>query len=461
MIASHHNQPRTGPLKWIALLLLAAMLIFSVLYFFFYPSTTITRGVLSTALDNKGTPAGHLASSIEEMKARGVTLKYKAQSDKASAKPILEFLITDSEVDWAIVPNTGAQLPEEITKEFVSLGVVQYAPFGFFVKSGNERLKRIGDLKGKKIVIWSSPEGNDKPAFSKGGAKASVYSNDYIIEQLFLAAGVTAENSTIINAWPEPMLSVPDWDVIITRLPGKETGAKYRGFSEKLSNSEIVFAELTDLEAVAHKIPAFKLIKFPASGFDLRNGIPKTDVTMLAFTLSAVVKSHLEHGLVLTIAEYLKDTYGKASEVANKGEFPNFSSNESFPPSKVAKDYYDHGMPLTRNYLSPGMYAFVVKLLLILVPLLTVAWPLTHFVPSIYHFYVKHKITHHYDELKSIEDHIAVADITAKEAFVARVDAIDQDLKNLRFPFLHSHFVQEVYLAREHVDLTKRRILES
>ncbi len=437
------------------------MVVIALLYVFFYPSTTITRGVLPAALNQNGTLSAALTSSIEDMKAHGVTLKFKAQGDKAAAKPILEALISDPEVDWAVVPNTGANLPEEVAKEFVSLGVVQYAPLGFFIKSGDERIKRVGDLKGKKIVIWSSPEGNDKPVFTKGGAKASIYSSDYIFEQLFSATGVTAENSTIINAWPEPLLSVPDWDVIVTRLPRKDVRNKNQEFSEKLSRGEIQLAELSDLEALVRRVPAFTLIKLPASGFDLGKGIPRTDISMPAFTLSAVARSHLEHGLVLAIAEHLKDTYGNASEVANKGQFPNFLSNETFKPSKVAKDYYDHGMPLTRSYLSPGMYAFVVKLLLIIIPVLTLAWPLTHFVPSIYHFYVKHKITHHYEELKYIEDHFSSSDLPAKKAFIARINAIDMELQDLRFPFLHSHFVQELYLAREHVDLTRRRLLES
>lgn len=444
--------------RLIFLLVVAGASIVALMYVAFYPRTTITRGVMPGQLNNDGTPPATFLSAVEEMKPLGVTLKFKSQGEKGAAKPLLEFLIADPEVDWAIVPNTGAQLPDGVEGNFVSLGVVRYNPLGFYVKPGDRRIERIGDLRGKRIVISSSPEGKARPVFLKGGEKASIYSTDYVFEQIFAAVGVTDENSAIINVWPNSLLSAPEWDVIIARIPNVSAAQRQAGLLEGLTSGQIMLAELGDLEALVRKVPALKLVKIPASGIDLGKGVPTHDVTVPAFTFSAVTRRDLDPGMQIAIAEHLKNTYGHPGPVSNKGEFPNFASAEHFKPSKAAKDYYDHGLPVTRSFLSPGMHGFVVNTLLLLVPLLTIAWPVAHFLPSLYGSFAKHKITRYYDELNELEAQASRSDDKVREEMLARVNVIDSELKNLRFPFMHNHFVQDLYTAREHADLTRNRI---
>jgi hypothetical protein len=101
--------------------------------------------------------------------------------------------------------------------------------------------------------------------------------------------------------------------------------------------------------------------------------------------------------------------------------------------------------------------AFLIKILFVLVPALTILWPITHFVPSIYHFYVKHKITHWYKDLEFIERNYLKSDGDARMLLKSKLDEIQMGLQEMKFPIMHLHYVQEIFIAKEHVELIRKR----
>ena len=86
-----------------------------------------------------------------------------------------------------------------------------------------------------------------------------------IFEKIFTLAGVTPENTQIINTWPDPLLSAQDWDVIIHRIPEKLDSPKgmmqeFAGMADLLLSGKIELASFIDTEAVSGRIPVLRAL---------------------------------------------------------------------------------------------------------------------------------------------------------------------------------------------------------
>jgi len=446
---------------FVALLLTTSIVVVGSLSFF-NQKNTLTFGEPDTVEIIDGKKVGN--EKFEAFMAeRGIHVKYKiipANEMKAG----LERLITDPEIDVVLNAFSAGPIPDDISKKFSSLGATGKFGLIFLVKTGDKRIKRISDLVGKKILIWSTPEGNLKPAFTSADAVASIYSGDFVLEQVFSLAGVNVKNSRIINAWPNEILSVKDWDVIITGgIPTVTNNAKgaYAGIFNKLITKNIELAEIGDLEAVSRKLPFLTKSMYPSSGIDFKTGIPDKAIPILTYVRSTIVRAEIDPGIALSLAAWTSRLKSVSGMLVDKGEFPNFPDTDKIQHNDIAKSYYKDGLPFLSRYFSPIFATALSKLLYILIPLLTIAWPLSRLIPTAYGFYVKHRINHWYHEFTILENKTTLTNDAAKASALDRLKVIDAEINNLRFPFLHSHFVQEVFIAREHVELTRLKIINA
>lgn len=456
--------PSRNGYRWIFGSLVGLTIVLALLTLLFNPRMTLTEGIMATDLNPDGSLTPELEKAKSSMKSFGVTLGFRIEENMATAKPHLTMLLDDPKVDWVLAPNTGADIPADVTDPFVSLGIVRYVPVGFFVHAGDQRIQRLSDLKGKRIVIWATPEGNSKPVFTPGGAKASPYSNDMIFEKIFTLAGVTPENTRIINTWPDSLLSAGNWDVIIHRIPEElesPHGMKneFEGIPDLLVQGKIELAALIDTESVSGKLPMLRAMTYPASGIDVARGIPKTDVPIIAYTVSAIARKDIDDGVLLALAHYLKSRYGNSGcLLGDRGEFPNFTSQEAFKPSQIATDFYNNGMPLGRQFIPPSIYEILLKSFYVLLPLVTVVWPVMQLGPNIYGAYSQLRIQRYYWEMVQIERRFRTVSPKEQNAMLGRLSVIDRELLSLQLPKFHGAFVSDLYEARSYVDLVLTRL---
>jgi len=285
-----------------------------------------------------------------------------------------------------------------------------------------------------------------------------------IMEKIFTLAGVTPENSHIINTWPNPLLSTHDWDVIIHRIPEgldipEGMMKEFDGMSALLLKGDIELAAFVDTEAVSGKLPMLRALSYPASGIDVAHGIPKSDIPIIAYTVSAIARKDIDDGALLSLAHYLKSQYGNSGTLlGDRGEFPNFSSQEAFKPSQIATDFYSNGMPLGREFIPPAMYEILVKTIYLMIPLITVVWPIMQLGPNLYGTYAQIRLQRYYWEMVRIERRFPKAQAHERRASLQRLGEIDRELLGLQQPKLHGAFVSDLYEARDYVDLVITRL---
>lgn len=446
--------------KWHSWILILCVLLVIGTVFKFYPGTTLVVGVNSDQLDAKGqlkNEKGSLAKIKNLLAAQGVRLKIKAQSSKTEEKSTLEFLVEDPEVDWVVARNSGAEFDEELYERFSSLGVVSYSPLLFFEKNGKSRVRKLKDLRGKKIIFRAAPEGNEKPAFTTDAAKVSPYSNNYIIQNFFILAGITPENTKLINTWPDQITDKGDWDVYITfGFPSATNSSK--GIYPAILSGKIDFLQLDDLDAVAKKLPYLSVQKLPASAMVPAEAIPATDVRYLSTTSSVLAKANLDRTLVMILAEALDKVYSSANLTRAKDEFPNFRSTETFKPNPVAVEFYKSGRPLLGKYFPLVIAGLIGNLLVVLIPIVTVVWPIAHFFPSLYRIYVRRKVTPWYKKLEFIERNCDVKSEELRDDLKRQLQEVEKGLQAIKLPLMYGAYVQDVFNAKSHVELVKSKL---
>lgn len=423
-----------------------------------YPSSTVVVGVYPENVDSNGKLTGRYKEIETHLATYGVKLDYRFQADEAQVLPLLEWATLNPEIDFVLHQETGASPPTDVTARFQSIGAIDRGLLYFFAREGVD-VKNLRDLKGKKIIIWTSPEGKSETPFAKKGFVPSIYSSDWILHQLFRAVGVTPENSTIINAWPKPITYDMEWDVMIDSTAIPSANSKSIQMRSEILSGKLKLANIRDIQALEKRTP-YETYLLPESSLSISANIPPSDMRFLSTYRSAAVKKDLDPSLVLVLSEALQKIVSTKLSRRAKNEFPNFASQGMFEPHPVAVRFYREGKPFLATYVSPGFATFLMKLALVLIPLLTILWPITNLIPKIYAFYVKHKITRWYVDLELIDKSYAQADAETRKHYLQTIEGIRKGIAEMRLPIMHTHYVQELFAARVHVDFIRRKINE-
>jgi TRAP-type uncharacterized transport system substrate-binding protein len=456
--------------KWLLLFSITfALIIYSAISY--YPKTTLTMAVHTSwleFLDKDGQVKAEYNYDNNYqlqkiLKESGVKLIFKAQENNEHEKSQLEFLVThQDELDFTSYLNLGNRLPIQAGNELNSIGIYGVTPYFFIIKSNKSNIRLLKDLKGKKIAFWTSPEGSEKPVFTKGGDKASPYSDDIILEQLFKLAGVTADNSDLINVWPGKLSMTQDWDIFISQvaIPSSENSQFHKDLYPALLKGEIKYLEFEDIQAIPKLYPHFKVVNLPKSVLSTTDSIPKESLNTIAATKSYFIKKDLDSSLVMILTEAIQKIYSKPRILAQKDEFPNFSSIENFPASPIAEKFYREGGndSFLNHYFSPTFAAFIKKLLFILAPVFLIAYPILHFSPQILRIYGKYRIANWYKEIYQIEDSLEKAIPEIYSSIELRLSELEKNLRDFKAPLIHSQFVQEIFIVREHIDMIRKKL---
>ena len=434
---------------WPFIILTIGLLIAATAYYS-YPKTTLVVAAPRSAIDSDGKLTGKYKEIQDYLGRNGVTLLFKSAPDDFSEKPPIELALKDPDIDWVIVSNTGAKISPEHQKQFESLGVIRRIPIYFYRRVDDRTTTQIHHLVHKRIVINSPPEGRVRTTFY-GGAESSSFSDEWILMRLFDTAFVNALNSTVFNIWPNPISADIIWDVALsTEWPT----------TKLLWNTDVELFSLDDIAALPIQISNLEIFKVPQSAINVSMNLPSRELAFPAYTQSLVVNKSLDPSLVMLLAEATKKTFSVSSATQARNEFPTFSKPEMFDPHPAAEEFYKNGRPALSNYVSPVMAVFIMKILIVLIPILTVVWPIGHFFPILYSAYVRKKITQWYLDLELIEKNYKTANQPARHRFKERLQEISDGISNLKLPIMHGQYVQGLFIAREHVELIRKKIDE-
>ena len=322
--------------------------------------------------------------------------------------------------------------------ELLSLGTVFYEPLWVFYRGLPPRLSK--DLfNGKRVSIGVEGSGSRQLG-------------------LELIAALEMDSSRMdIRGLPPPEAAVAllngDLDVAFM-VAAWETPA----VRQLLSSDQISALPFPRADAHIALRPYLNKLVVPQGVADLGRNRPPSDLVLVAPKASLVVRSDLHPALQYLLLEAASKVHAKPGIFQKAGQFPAAEPID-FPLSEEASQFYRSGAPFLQRYLPFWLAVFVGRLLLILIPVIGVAFPLIRSIPAAYRYIVRRRVFILYGELKFLEAELDArgSDAATVKTLLERLGRLEARANKLRVPFMYSDLL---YTLRSHIDLVRARLMQ-
>jgi len=226
-----------------------------------------------------------------------------------------------------------------------TVGHIQLQPLFVFASADLGRRIALTDLRGRKIVM---------PPPSSATSAAAI--------RMFQLYDITPDNTSFTSlplAMAASELRAGRYDAGVFMLaPENEV---IRGLA---SYSGLRLVTFMEAKAISQHLPFLRPIVLPRGIYDIADGIPPTDVTMLAGTVDVVVRPGLHPHVVQTLLAAMTEEHRGATFLSNAGDYPTIAGSE-LTVHPLALDYYRTGTPWIYRNLPSWLASFVDHYLLV------------------------------------------------------------------------------------------------
>ncbi|QJB55868.1 TAXI family TRAP transporter solute-binding subunit [Pseudodesulfovibrio sp. zrk46] len=340
----------------------------------------------------------------------------------------------DSKVDAAFMQG-GIATPEQ-HPDLRSLGSLYYEPLWVFYRK-DLKVKKISDMKGLRIAI--GPEGSG---------------TNFVISRILSENGIEKDNTKLMEvgaATAIPALRKDEIDVLFL-IAGVKSKV-IETLSDPSDNIELMSFDRAEAYSRSHHY--LQRLILPHGALDLANDLPSKDISMLAPTANLVVRDDIHAAIKYLFLLAAADIHMKGDIFAMPGTFPN-NKGLLFPLTDEAASFYKNGAPFLMRFLPYALAVNLERLKILLIPLLTLLYPLFKVTPPAYRWQIRRRIFKWYKHLKELD--IEAYDITTLEQaqnMRARLEELDRQVMETSVPLSYSDYI---YSLRLHVHLIQDRL---
>jgi TRAP transporter TAXI family solute receptor len=323
----------------------------------------------------------------------------------------------------------------EESPDLASLGTVSFEPLWFFFR-GQPHAAAAKALQGKCISI--GPEGS-------GTRKLAL--------RLLALNGVDEKSVVLLGLTPEQAAEALlrgeiDAAVMLTSWPSPAV-------QRVLTTDGIVLVTYPRADAYVALFPYLNKLVLPAGVVDLAKNIPPVDVTLLAVQGSLAVRKDLHPALQYILLEAAFEVHGGPGIFQRAGRFPAPEAID-LPLSDQAHHYYRSGRPFLYRYLPFWLSGMTERLLIVLIPLLAVAYPLARLLPQLYQWWMQHHLFTLYGELKLIETELGRRGAgESTDDLLSALDGLQQRTNRM---FVTVSFAQRRYILKNHIQQAREQL---
>lgn len=339
------------------------------------------------------------------------------------------------EVDIAFVQGgTADATTPEPEDDLLSVASVYYEPLWVFHRA-RLGLKTLAELKGKTIAV--GPEGSGTRAV----ALQLLAENGIIADppQIQPLAGTAAAEALMAGKLDAVFLVGASADAAVSQL---------------LQAPDVVPFDFVRAEAYCRRHRYLSTVMLPRGAANLADDLPRRDVHLVAPTAQLVVREAFHPAVVDLILEAADTVFHGGDLVQAEQEFPSAKAVE-YPLSPIAKRYFRSGRPFLYRYLPFRIAAFCDRMKILLLPLLTLIFPLVKLVPPVYRWRVRSRIYRWYRELLRIEAGIDDGSIENAED---ELNAMAKEVSKLSVP---PSYADDLYHLKHHIEVVRQRALRA
>lgn len=315
----------------------------------------------------------------------------------------------------------------------MSLASVFLEPLWVFVRSDGHP-RRLTELKGKRIAIGAAGSGTR-----------------VLAKTLLVASGIDDENSafrSIGGAAAAKALRAGEIDAAFF-----VTARLSKTVNDLIRDPAIRILDFDRAEAYTRHYLYLSKLTLPEGLLALDADIPPRSIDLLAPTAALVARDDLHPAIVDLVLGAASAVHRKDSLFSGAGVFPS-ASFVDFPLSDDARRYFKSGPTFLRRVLPFWAAVLVERLLIMLVPLITIMIPLFKIAPPAYRWGVRRKIYRWYKELRDLEARVDKApDEADPVAIAAELDRIQTQVGHLKVPL---SYAEQLYDLRLHIGFVKQ-----
>ena len=157
-------------------------------------------------------------------------------------------------------------------------------------------------------------------------------------------------------------------------------------------------------------------------------------MTLFAPKASLVVRNDVHSAIQFLLLNAAVQIHSGPGIFQRAGQFPAAEAIDA-PLSSEAIQFYKSGRPFLQNYLPFWAASLVARLLVVLIPILGIMYPLLRFLPAMYGWMMRRKISRLYGELRFLEAELpARTGAQDRRTMAARLDHLEQQANRLRIP---------------------------
>jgi uncharacterized protein len=339
-------------------------------------------------------------------------------------------LLQKGEADVAFVQGgTGASVNAPGLRSLASL---YYEPVWIFVRK-HRGIEQLADLKGRRIGIDQDGSGTREIAL------------------LLLADnGIDSKAATLLPLGGEEAANALRTGKLDAAFFVISPRAPVVGEVLAIPSVRLLNMERAPAYALQHHF--LTVLTLPEGAMNLRANLPPHQVALLAPATTLVVSEQFHPALAELLLSLARGIHGEPGLFEQAGDFPSRKFLD-FPISDAAKRFFDSGPSLLQRYLPFWAADLVDRLKIILLPLITLVYPLFKLIPPTYDWRMRSRINRWYKDLQAIEEQIEARESNANlDTELAELDRLEANVGRLSVPLAYAN---PLYTLRSHIALLR------
>ena len=333
-------------------------------------------------------------------------------------------LAADDGVSVAMVQSGTA--PEGLTAELHAVASLYLEPVWVFYRGPAGQ--QLSDLRGRRVAV--GPEGSGPRSISERLLKAHnvPFTTRPAPTSSPLGAAINMADMTVAAVRPDaaPVAFVPltDRSAADALRAGRVDAAvfvfspRHPLVAELLKDPALRLMSFDRHEAYARIFPFLSDVKLPRGTVDLAKDLPREDVHLLAPAANLVCRAGTHPAIVALLIQAATAAHERGDLLSRPAALPSTQFVE-FPVDRAAAEHFRHGPPLLQRLLPFRVAAFVDRMKILLLPLLTLLIPLARLAPPVYVWRMRSRIYRWYRVLREIDRKLREAAGPAPVAAVA------------------------------------------
>lgn len=386
-----------------------------------------------------GTPSGQyfaFAQQYREILAEdGITLHVRPTAGSVENAELLRD--EGASVDLAIMQ--GGAVESSAGERIRSLGGLYLEPLWVFYRDEQTTWNDLSRARGRRLAI--GPEGSGTRALALALLQENKIAgpSDTTTKALPLA-GQDAADALVRGDIDAVFMVISPRSSIVRQL---------------LAQPDIRLMSFRRAEAYARKYPYLTTVTLHEGLLDLDANLPDGDVKLLAAGACLVAGEQLHPALVPLLLEAATRVHQRGGYLESPGEFPS-PHRVDFPLAAEARKYFQRGPSVFYRYLPFRWAAWVDRVKMMLLPLVTLLFPLAKFFPPLYRWSIRSKIFRWYGALREIDQKMKHADDHVDfTADIEHLENLEVELAEVLVPL---SYMEEFYNLRLHVAFVLERL---